>query len=159
MKCTLAPRPRFLGPSIGRAWAIDRASRLIRRVYRRRAEIATSYDRAFSGHDAFIPYGVRAERSSARHLYPLRLNLDALSIDRARFIAGLKERGVGASVHFIPLYRFTQYAKMGFAAADYPSCEWVFERELSLPIYPGMETAEIERVIEAVLDLAKTFKR
>ena len=125
----------------------------------RRAEIATSYDRAFSGHDAFIPYGVRAERSSARHLYPLRLNLDALSIDRARFIAGLKERGVGASVHFIPLYRFTQYARMGFAAADYPSCEWVFERELSLPIYPGMETAEIERVIEAVLDLAKTFKR
>ena len=125
----------------------------------RRADIASMYDAAFSGNEAFIPYGRRADRSSARHLYPLRLNLEALSIDRARFIAELKERGIGASVHFIPLYRFTQYAGMGFRAADYPSCEWVYEREVSLPIYPGMDKAEIDWVIEGVLDVAKSFGR
>ncbi|RPI95289.1 MAG: DegT/DnrJ/EryC1/StrS family aminotransferase, partial [Spirochaetales bacterium] len=58
----------------------------------RRAAVASAYDAAFAGADALVPYGKREGRSSAWHLYPLRLNLDALSIDRARFIVELKER-------------------------------------------------------------------
>ncbi|HSV97657.1 MAG TPA: DegT/DnrJ/EryC1/StrS family aminotransferase [Spirochaetota bacterium] len=125
----------------------------------RRAAIAAAYDAAFAGTDALVPYGKREGRSSAWHLYPLRLNLDALSIDRTRFIVELKERGIGASVHFIPLYRFTHYGKMGCRAADYHACEWVFEREVSLPIYPGMGDDEVNVVIEAVLAIIDKFRR
>ncbi len=125
----------------------------------RRAAVAAAYDAAFAGADALIPYGRREGRSSAWHLYPLRLNLEALSIDRARFITELKERGVGASVHFIPLYRFTHYSEMGYRAADYPASEWVFDREVSLPIYPGMEDLEVGGVIEAVLNIVHAYRR
>lgn len=125
----------------------------------RRAAIASAYDAAFSRIDALIPYGKRAERASAWHLYPLRLDPDALSIDRGRFIVELKERGVGASVHFIPLYRFTHYEKMGYRATDFPACEWAFEREVSLPIYPGMGDDAVSGVIEAVLAITEKFRR
>ncbi|MCU0844852.1 MAG: DegT/DnrJ/EryC1/StrS family aminotransferase [Spirochaetes bacterium] len=125
----------------------------------RRAAVASAYDVAFAGADALVPYGKREGRSSAWHLYPLRLNLDALSIDRARFIVELKERGIGASVHFIPLYRFMHYQKMGYRAADFPECEWAFEREVSLPIYPGMGDDAVNVVIEAVLAIIQKFRR
>jgi dTDP-4-amino-4,6-dideoxygalactose transaminase len=125
----------------------------------KRACIAEKYNDAFAGVRGIIPYVVKNDRKTAWHLYPLRLDLDALKIDRNRFIDELKGRDVGISVHFIPLYRFTYYKSLGFVSSDYPSSEWVFERILSLPIFPGMTDEEVNFVIENVLDIIKSNRR
>ena len=124
----------------------------------RRVEIAGRYAEAFASMDAVIPYTVKDGRVSAWHLYPAKLNLDALTITRDRFIGELASRGVGASVHFIPLYRFTYYKNMGYECGAFPQSERVFERIISLPIYPGMND-ETGYVIQCIDDIARQFKR
>lgn len=129
------------------------------RMYDARVEIARSYAAAFSGTESLIPYQVKEDRESSWHLYPLKIRPDALTIDRDRFIEELAILGVGTSVHFIPLYRFTCYQDIQYRVEDFSASEWVYEREISLPIYPDMTDTEIEYVIQSVLDIASKNKK
>jgi dTDP-4-amino-4,6-dideoxygalactose transaminase len=124
-----------------------------------RAAIAEKYNKAFSSLDELILYKIKPDRTSAWHLYPIKLNLETLTIDRNAFIDHLKERGVLTSVHFIPLYRFSYYSNYLAKPESYPESEWVFAREISLPIYPGMTEAESDYVIEQVCELCEKFRK
>ncbi|MCP4137372.1 MAG: DegT/DnrJ/EryC1/StrS family aminotransferase [bacterium] len=126
---------------------------------KQRADIAKRYNRAFSGKESLILYRVKEDRETSWHLYPLKLNLEALTINRDEFIEELKARNIETSVHFIPLYRFSYYKSLGFRAEDYPESEWVFNRIISLPIYPGMTAQETDYVIENVLEILKKNRR
>ena len=124
-----------------------------------RKRIADRYNRSFANEDGVILYQIKEDRESAWHLYPIKLNIDILNISRNNFINEMSNRGIKTSVHFIPLYRFSYYKKMGFSAKYYPESEWVFERTFSLPIYPGMRDDEIDYVIECVLGILRYYKR
>jgi dTDP-4-amino-4,6-dideoxygalactose transaminase len=128
-------------------------------MHEKRSHIAKRYDEAFQKEEALIPYSIKDGCVSAWHLYPLKLNLESLSISRDRFIDEMYQRGVHTSVHFIPVYRFSYYNNYGYLAKDFPESEWVFHRVVSLPIYPGMTDEEINYVIEAVLDIISIHKR
>ena len=96
----------------------------------------------------------------AWHLYIIKLNLDMLTVDRTQFVEGLKERGVGAGVHFIPVHLHPYYKQIcGYQAGEYPQAEQVFERILSLPLYPKMTNRDVEKVIAAVTGLVKRYRR
>ncbi len=127
-------------------------------MWKVRCDVAGSYERAFSSQDPLIPYRVVDDRVCAWHLYPLKLNLEALSISRDGFITELKNRGIGTSVHYIPLPRFSYYRDRGYRAGDYPGAEWVYERVVSLPIYPGMEE-KAGYIAECVTDIASKNRR
>src|SRR5439155_14220300 len=87
----------------------------------------------------------------ALHLYTLRLRPGLLALDRNEFIKQLKKLGVGTSVHFIPLHRHSFYTRTnGYASEAFPSADDTFSRCISLPIYPDLTDAEIERVADAV---------
>ena len=120
-----------------------------RDLLRMREKIAAAYDTAFSNDERFLipPTGP----GDARHLYPLRLNLQRVRISRDECIQRLKEAGIGVSVHFIPLHIMPYYKnRYGLAEDDFPETMKTFKREISLPIWPGMSEAQVERVIEAV---------
>ncbi len=128
-------------------------------MWRERRRIAQRYHEAFAGEEGLHPYRVKPDRTSAWHLYPIRLRLEALRIDRNRMADELKRRGIGVSVHFIPLYRFSYYRRRGYSPEGYDQSEWVFARNLSLPIWPGMTDEEVDYVIDNVLDLLRTYRR
>ena len=88
-------------------------------MWKMRKRIAERYTDAFKDRDELFPYTVKPDRVSAWYLYPVDLNLDALKIGRDRFIEEMRGRGVGLSVHFIPLYEFTYYKKMGYSGREY----------------------------------------
>jgi len=127
----------------------------------RRAEIAARYTAAFSRLPELIPAPqARPGDRHAHHLYILRLNLERLRIGRDRFFEELKGRGVGASVHFIPVYHFTWYRqRFGWQPDRFPATEAVFASALSLPCYPRLSDAEVERVIAAVEELVEAHRR
>ncbi|MGB4270549.1 MAG: DegT/DnrJ/EryC1/StrS family aminotransferase [Spirochaetota bacterium] len=128
-------------------------------LQKKREAIASKYNDAFATSEALIPYVIK-EGISAWHLYPLKINLEALTISRDDFIIKLEERGIKTSVHFIPLYRFSYFVKRsGNLEAMFPGSEWVFAREISLPIFPSMTDEQINYVIESVLAIAQKFKR
>jgi perosamine synthetase len=125
-----------------------------------RAEIASRYNKAFAGERALEVPAVGANCESAWHLYILRLNLEPLTINRAEMIEKLKDRGIGTSVHFIPLHMHPYYRNAyGYKAEDFPVASREYERYLSLPIFPGMIGTQIDYVIENVLEIAKHAAR
>ena len=90
----------------------------------------------------------------------LRLNLEALSIDRAQFIEELKARNIGSSVHFIPIHLHPYYRdKYGYRPSDYPVAYENYQRIISLPMSAKHTDQDIDDVIEAVLEIVKEHKR
>ena len=86
------------------------------------------------------------------HLYPILIT----NYDRNKFIEEMRERGIGCSVHFIPLHLHPFYRKtFGFRKGDFPNAEWIYEREVSLPLYPKMSQRDIYRVISAIKNIVK----
>jgi dTDP-4-amino-4,6-dideoxygalactose transaminase len=90
----------------------------------------------------------------------LRLNLEELRSDRAAFVTALKGRNIGTSVHFIPLHIHPYYReRYGCRPEDYPVAYGEYLREVSLPIYSRMTDADVQDVIDAVLDAVRAFER
>lgn len=129
-------------------------------MWEKRKEIAEKYAEAFRNSEFMETPKVKPDRVSAWHLYVIRLNLETLSIDRARFIEELKARGIGTSVHFIPLHKHPFYRDVfGCNPGDFPVAERLYERTVSLPLYPGMTGKEVDFVVESVSDVCEKFKR
>ncbi|HMC62039.1 MAG TPA: DegT/DnrJ/EryC1/StrS family aminotransferase, partial [Candidatus Solibacter sp.] len=96
----------------------------------------------------------------AWHLYPIRLNLDRLKITRGDFIEKLKKRGVGASVHFIPIPLHPAYAHLPQAAPEScPKAIELYERLVSLPIYPDLSRGELEHIASSVKAIVRAGRR
>ena len=126
----------------------------------RRREVVARYTAAFGADPALEPPVVRPDVEHAWHLYVLRLRLDALRIGRDRFIEELTARNIGTSVHFIPVHLHPYYRdKYGYAPEAFPVAYGNYLRLLSLPLHPGLSDRDIDDVIEAVLDVARTHRR
>jgi dTDP-4-amino-4,6-dideoxygalactose transaminase len=103
---------------------------------------------------------VHEDRNHSYHLYVIRLNLDQVQIDRSRFIKELNRRNIGASVHFIPIHMHTFYREyLGDITGRLGRSEAIYERLVSLPLYPAMEKNDVEAVIAATADVVQTFGR
>jgi dTDP-4-amino-4,6-dideoxygalactose transaminase len=76
--------------------------------------------------------------------------LQTLASSRARAIDALRQAGIGTSVHFIPLHLHPLYQRMGYRAGQFPAAEAAYAGSISLPIWPGMTDAQVDRVIDAV---------
>ncbi len=125
-----------------------------------RYAVAARYNAAFADVAALQTPTARANVQHAWHLYILRLNLEALTIDRARFIDELKERNIGTSVHFIPVHLHPYYRdRYGYTPDSFPVAYGEFQRTLSLPLRSNLSEGDIEDVIGAVLNVVETFGR
>jgi perosamine synthetase len=123
-------------------------------MWRRRGEIAKSYTESFQEYREISLPAVKPDRESAWHLYTIRLDPGRFAGGRDRFIEDLKSRGVSTSVHFIPLHRHPYYRNTyGYDRNDFPVSEKIFERTVSLPLYPGMGDEEVRWVTESVADV------
>ena len=139
--------------------------RKIDRFQQRRTALAERYDAALAGLPLTLPARPAPGSGSthAWHLYVVRLEhaatdgADSASTaqrERDALIAGLAERGIGTSVHFIPLHRQPYWRdSCGLRAADFPVAEAAFGTMLSLPLYTRMGDTDQQRVIAALHDL------
>ena len=125
-----------------------------------RIEIFRKYNDGFKNNGYLKIYSIRPDRESAHHLYPVEIRIEKLRINRAQFINELKEHNIGVSVHFIPLYRHPYYKNTyNLNENNYSNSEEIFSRIISLPIWPGMTDAQVERVIDVVNGLTKKFAK
>jgi dTDP-4-amino-4,6-dideoxygalactose transaminase len=120
-----------------------------------RERLAARYALRLAGCDGVRLPSARSEVEHVWHLFVIRLNLDRIRLDRAAFIEGLAARGIGTSVHFIPIHHHSYYREgFAFSASDLPVTERIFPEILSLPLYPTMTEADVDRVAESVCELA-----
>ncbi|MBL8363180.1 MAG: DegT/DnrJ/EryC1/StrS family aminotransferase [Rubrivivax sp.] len=117
---------------------------------RRRARIAALYDEGFAGLPVITAPAAPAGEKHAWHIHALRLAPGA-PVDRNTFIERLYTRGIGCSVHYIPLHLHPYWRdRYGLVPGMYPQSQAAYERLVSLPIYTRMSDGDVARVIEAV---------
>ncbi len=115
----------------------------------KRNEIAQKYTQVFKG-TKVIPPLIKPDRETSWHLYVIKVN------NRDKLFEKLRENGIGTSVHFIPVHKHPYYRQTyKYQSKDYPVANYVFEKSLSLPIYPGLTEQELEYIAERVLKYAE----
>jgi dTDP-4-amino-4,6-dideoxygalactose transaminase len=130
------------------------------RMWESRIGIAEKYTEKLKDNELIELHQIKTDRQSSWHLYPIRLHLERLTINRAQIIDEMKKAGVGAGVHFMPVHQHLFYKNtFGFDDKDFPVAASVFPRLISLPIYPGMTDPQVEKVIDVLNNVLAKFKR
>jgi dTDP-4-amino-4,6-dideoxygalactose transaminase len=129
-------------------------------MQRRRKRLAAYYDRTLATLDSFDLPARTPGTTHAWHLYILRLRAGVLRVGRDELIEHLRQRGIGTSVHFQPLHLFSYYRRnFAYRPGHFPHTERESARALSLPLYPGLRPRQAARVVQALVDLARRFRR
>jgi dTDP-4-amino-4,6-dideoxygalactose transaminase len=103
---------------------------------------------------------VRPQATHAWHLYPIALELERLTCDRARFIQELRAENIGTSVHFIPIHLHPHFgATLGVSEGRFPVAEDAYRRAVTLPLFPKMSLEDVDDVCAAVRKVASHFRR
>lgn len=125
----------------------------------RRREIVRKYDEAFSELPQIVVQQEIPESDTTRHLYILRIDPERLTIDRKQFFEALGAENVCCNVHYIPVYYFPYYQKLGYQKGLCPKAEKLYEEIISLPLYYGMSDQDVEDVIAAVKKIAQYYAK
>jgi perosamine synthetase len=124
-----------------------------------REAVASRLFEALSGVEELELPARDENRIHSWHLFPIRLKLETLAIDRNRFVDELKKRGVGCSVHWRPLHRHPYYEEtFGWSPEDLPVATRLWERLVSLPLFPTMRDDEIAHVVTTVKEICRTHR-
>ena len=102
------------------ALGLSQLKKLDRNLSRRR-EIAARYSAVFSDLEAVMIPAVRKDVNPAWHLYPIRLNLERLKVDRGQIFRALRAENIGVNVHYIPVHLHPYYReRFGYQAGEFP---------------------------------------
>ena len=122
--------------------------------HRRRTELVRQYRLALETVEEIrLPQNL-ADRIHSWHLFVIRLRLDRLTLDRAQFITELSRRGVGTSVHWMPLHLHPYYRETyGYEAADLPVAAGLYPELVTLPLYADMTPEEVGHVADCIKEV------
>lgn len=123
----------------------------------RRKELVDRYNKAFSETDGLIVQEEIPESDTCRHLYILRIDSKKLKINRRQFFDALGAENVCCNVHYIPVYYFPYYEKMGYKRGICPNAEALYGEIISLPLYYGITNEDQDDVIVAVKKIANYY--
>ena len=133
------------------ALGLSQLARLDEFIAQRRERVAR-YDVAFAEQPLARPWQ-HPDTNSAWHLYVIRLDLKRNALSRRAVFDGLRERGIGVNLHYIPVYRQPYYRQLGFSPGACPEAERYYEEAITLPLYPGMDEAAQDHVTASLREL------
>lgn len=148
----IAPGYKYNMPDIAAAIGLHQLKK-ITRFQTVREEMAARFDKELADMPLILPARPAAGDHHAWHLYPVRIKSEA-GISRDEFIARMSEKGIGTSVHFIPLHRHPVW-RDGYKLSNdmFPVADAAFEAEVTLPLYTKMTADDQTRVITAVREI------
>jgi dTDP-4-amino-4,6-dideoxygalactose transaminase len=111
-----------------------------------RNKLAQRYDELLADFPLVIP-SQSEDCYSSRHLYVIRLNLEAIKKSRLQVFELLHEHGIGVQIHYIPVPCQPYYKNMGFCGKQYPNSFLYYQEALSIPLFPTMTIEQQDKVI------------
>jgi perosamine synthetase len=125
----------------------------------RRKKYVEMYNEAFKEVKQVITPFQHKDSDSSWHLYIIKLDLDALTVSRKEIFQALQAKNIGVNVHYIPVHLLPFYKELGHKNGDYPIAENLYERIITLPLFPAMEEKDVQDVIDAVKETIREFSR
>jgi dTDP-4-amino-4,6-dideoxygalactose transaminase len=104
--------------------------------------------------DDFLGLGLPVADFANSNWHMFQVLLPA-GMDRGRFVAGMKEKGIGVGVHYPALHLFSLFRRLGFKAGDFPHAERIGREIVTLPLFPAMTDADVDRVCAAIAENLK----
>jgi len=127
---------------------------------RRRQAVADRYSRNLSDLSDYLAIpDVQPDCRHAWHLYIIRLHLSRLKISRAKLITLMSEAGIECGIHYKPLFDMSFYRELGFESQHFPNAVYAGRRVVSLPMYPHLKPAQVDRVCDVLRDLVVRHRR
>jgi len=108
------------------------------------------YNEAFKNIEEIITPFERPDVLSAWHIYVIQLRTEKLSVGRKEIFAALRAEKIGVNVHYLPVYLHPYYRGLGYAKGLCPKAENLYDRIITLPLFPKMTEEDVENVIRAV---------
>ncbi|NGX17176.1 UDP-4-amino-4,6-dideoxy-N-acetyl-beta-L-altrosamine transaminase [Wenzhouxiangella sp. XN24] len=130
------------------ALGLSQVHRLDDYVARRHA-LAARYDALLAGLPVTRPWQ-HPDSYSGLHLYVIRIEGGGDGERRRSVFEGLRTRGIGVNVHYIPVHLQPYYRALGFAPGDFPNAEAYYAEAISLPMYPTLSESEQDQVVAAL---------
>ena len=124
----------------------------------RRREIAEKYDEAFKDFPEIILQKEIDASDTCRHLYIIRLDLEKLSCTRRKFFDAMSAEGVQPQIHYIPVYWFPYYKRLGYEKGLCPNAEEIYKGIMSIPLYPKMTDQDADDVIKTVTKVVEHYR-
>lgn len=125
----------------------------------RRRQIVKAYDDAFRDMPEVCLQKTIEESDTVQHLYILRLNPNRLKADRGQIFEALKAENIYCNVHYIPIYYFPFYQKLGYRRGICPQAEKLYDEMITLPLYYSMSDEDASDVIEAVKKVLGHYRK
>ncbi len=116
----------------------------------RRREITNAYIQAFREMPEITLQKEYEGSDTVRHLFVIRLNTQKLTVGRQEVFDALRAENIGVHVHYIPVYTFPYYARMGYQRGICPQAEALYEEIITLPLFYSMTDEDVVDVITAV---------
>ncbi|TFE03937.1 UDP-4-amino-4,6-dideoxy-N-acetyl-beta-L-altrosamine transaminase [Jeotgalibacillus salarius] len=124
----------------------------------RRRDIVKQYNNEFSSLKELITPFQHPDGNSSWHLYVIKLKEELLTIDRKQFFIKLRKARIGVNVHYIPVHLQPYYQEFGHQKGDYPHAEKLYDRILTLPLFPEMTDVDIQYVADTVKAIINEHK-
>jgi dTDP-4-amino-4,6-dideoxygalactose transaminase len=126
----------------------------------KRKKYSQLYDNEFSSVSEVTTPHIIGSVKSSYHLYPILVDVDSLKISRDEFIVEMKKMGIGASVHFMPIHMHPYYSRtLGYKLGDLPNSEYVFDRIISIPLFPDMGEENVLSVVDVIKGIIEKNKQ
>jgi hypothetical protein len=87
------------------------------------------------------------------------LPLDRINISRKQFVEAMHQRGLGVGIHYPALHLFSLYREQGYREGDFPNAERIGRETVTLPLFPAMELADVERVCAAAKEIIESARK
>jgi len=129
-------------------------------MHQRRTQRANLYSQLLSDADELILPRTLPNRIHSWHLYPIRMQTTGRGITRSQVIEELKNEGIGASVHWMPLHLHPYYREsFGYKPSDCPCAASIYPELVSLPLYPDLAPEEVARVCRTLKKIIARAQR
>ncbi len=125
----------------------------------RRKEIVRTYDEAFADVPGIIIQREIPKSDTTRHLYVIRLDRETLKCTRREFFDAMSAENVQCQVHYIPVYYFPFYQRLGYSRGLCPVAEKIYDGIMSIPLYPMMTDGDVRDVMRAVTKVAEWYRK
>lgn len=124
----------------------------------KRRELAGHYFKHFATDPACLLPALGDEGNSWHMFAPL-LPLDQISISRKQFVDAMHVKSIGVGIHYPALHLFSLYRELGYKEGDFPNAEKIGRETVTLPLFPAMQFADVERVCDAAREIIEAARK
>lgn len=125
----------------------------------RRKKIVKKYNETFEKIDEIIiPFQLDYVDSSY-HLYVIQLNLEKIKCGRKKIFDELRKQNLGVQVHYIPVYYHPYYQELGYKKGLCPNAEWLYERIISIPLFPKMRDEDADGIMNKIENIINKYSK